>query len=142
MDHSRLIRTVAAISLAVIALMGASLLTWTSWKKWQAKREYEGVREFAANLANDEFEGRFHRRPFRPETYEPELRDDRWHWGGFEPAGFFSAEVSFRRDATDPQVRIFWATDGPEPIEPIEQRFGSPPHETMPDLPSPYLIDK
>jgi hypothetical protein len=102
-------------------------------------RQHERVRVLAANLANDEFHQRFGRRPFRPEMYEPELRRGRWYWGSFQPAAFFSAEVSFRRDTTDPQVRIFWATDG---VESRDTGFEQPVAPAIPNLPVPTLIDR
>src|SRR5262245_44873769 len=117
MNRAKLTRIVCVSALATVSLIAVMFLTWNGWKQWQGRREYEQVRLFAANLANDEFANRFGQRPFRPDMYEPELHAGRWYWGSFEPAEFFSAEVSFRRDTTDPKLRIFWATDGHEPVE-------------------------
>jgi hypothetical protein len=101
MDRSRLVRTVWISSLVGCAISAVAFLAWMGWKTSHGKLEYERVRTLAANLANDEFEMRFRRRPFWPEMYEARLVDDRWHWGRFDPAYFFSTQVSFRNDATD-----------------------------------------
>src|SRR5262245_21590093 len=129
------VRAIWLITLAAAVLVVLVTMAWRGWEQRRERLEIDRVRTLAARMANDEFERRFQQRPFRAEMYEPELRDDRWLWGKFEPAEFYSAEVSFRRDITDPRIRVFWATDSSDigtaaPSKPLVR-------ESMPKISAP-----
>lgn len=84
----------------------------------------EEATEIAARLANDECEKHYKRRPFSPENYKAVFRDNRWHWGKFDPAGVhgYSAEVAFKKDGSDPKVEVFFSSDSLAPTFPKEER--------------------
>jgi hypothetical protein len=75
--------------------------------------QVEAAAARAASLANERCKKLWDATPFRAEMHTAELRDGRWHWGKYNPAGpdGFSAEVSFREDGSDPQVRVYFSTD-------------------------------
>ena len=67
----------------------------------------------AAELANDECERRFHKRPFRPEQHAAVLLNGKYRWGGLDvggPAGY-SALVTLETDGSHPKVEIYYSTD-------------------------------
>ena len=79
-----------------------------------------GAAKFAAKLANRECEELYKRKPFSPKSYKAIFRENRWHWGKFDPAGIhgYSAEVSFKKDGSDPRVDVFFSSDSLEPPTP------------------------
>lgn len=87
----------------------------------------------AANLANDECERLYGKRPFYANLYSVEFRDNTWHWGRLDPAGIngLSAEVSFKQDGSNPMIKVYFSTDSndrinilPEENQDIWNNFG------------------
>jgi hypothetical protein len=78
------------------------------------------VASLAAKLANEKSKLHFGREPFKPEHHEPVLRDDRWHWGGLDPAGIdgYSAKVSFDILGGNREVEVFFSDDAVRTIKP------------------------
>jgi hypothetical protein len=74
--------------------------------------EHEAV-VLAAELANDECERWFARRPFAPSDYPIGKVGRRYRWGHMDPAGVdgFSAEVSFDPDGRDVRVKCYLSSD-------------------------------
>ena len=73
----------------------------------------EDASVFAAQLANEQCERQYKRRPFRPEQYPAVLQDGVYHWGKLDiggPGGFF-ALVTFYRAGTEPHVEIYFSSD-------------------------------
>jgi hypothetical protein len=67
----------------------------------------------AARYANEKCAKQWRREPFYPDLYSANLRNGRWHWGEYDPAGpeGFSVEVSFERDGKNPKVQVNFSTD-------------------------------
>ena len=67
----------------------------------------------AAQLANNECEKQFHKRPFSPWTYPLSFHNGRLQWGRLDPAGIggYSAEVSFQPPGFDSKVQIYFSSD-------------------------------
>ena len=69
--------------------------------------------QFAARLANEECERRFHRHPFQADPQSAILQDGEYRWGGLDvgaPKGF-SALVRFREDGSKPSVEVYFSSD-------------------------------
>lgn len=67
----------------------------------------------AAELANEECERRFHKRPFRPEQHAAVLRDGKYRWGGLDVGGpgGYSALVTLESAGSQPKVEVYYSTD-------------------------------
>ena len=67
----------------------------------------------AAQLANEQCERQYRRRPFKPEQHSAIFQGGRYHWGGLDVggAGGFSAVVTFRRDGSEPHVEVYFSSD-------------------------------
>jgi hypothetical protein len=110
------------IIVAIVVLMTRGCMPLERFARQQLNlRE---AAEVAAHLANDECEKHSKRRPFSPEDYKAVFRHGRWHWGKFDPAGVdgYSAEVSFKKNGSDPEVEVFFSSDSPAPTFPREER--------------------
>jgi hypothetical protein len=68
----------------------------------------EQAAELAAKLANEKFQKAYRRSPFKPDSYQAELTDSRWHWGKIDPVGIngCSAVVEFNEDGSDEKVKV------------------------------------
>ena len=69
--------------------------------------------QFAAKLANDECERRFHSRPFQADQHIPIVQEGKYCWGGLDvgaPKGL-SASVTFGLDGSHPSVEVYFSTD-------------------------------
>jgi hypothetical protein len=67
----------------------------------------------AAQLANDQCERKYRRRPFKPGQYPAVLQDGVYHWGKLDiggPGGF-SALVTFYRDGSEPHIEVYFSSD-------------------------------
>jgi hypothetical protein len=84
--------------------------------------------QLAAQLANDQCDRQYRKRPFVAGQYSAMLQDSTYRWGGLDIGGRggFSALVTFRRDGGEPHVEIYYSTDvlRPEriPLEPLQPR--------------------
>jgi hypothetical protein len=69
--------------------------------------------ELAAKLANEECERLYNKRPFMATQYAAVLEDDLYHWGRLDPGGpsGLSAEVTFRKNGSQPDVQVYFSTD-------------------------------
>jgi hypothetical protein len=69
--------------------------------------------ELAARLANDESERLYKKRPFTAKQHPAVLQGDSYRWGRLDPGGpsGLSAVVTFRRDGTQPDVKVYFSTD-------------------------------
>lgn len=67
----------------------------------------------ASILANKKFQKDFGMSPFTPESYAPELVENKWHWGQISPAGIngCSAQVTFNKDGSNENVKVAFHTD-------------------------------
>jgi len=67
----------------------------------------------AAQLANEQCERQYHRRPFRADQYSAVMQDDFYRWGGLDVGGVggFSALVTFRRDGSESHVEVYFSSD-------------------------------
>ena len=67
----------------------------------------------AAQLANDECEKRFKRRPFTATSFAATYTEGRWCWGRLDPAGMkgYSAKVLFDRYGKNPEVQVYFSDD-------------------------------
>ena len=76
-------------------------------------RDATAAARLAAALANEKCRKQWRQEPFYRDLYTAEFRAGRWYWGEYDPAGpdGFSAEVSFRRDGSDPRIQINFSTD-------------------------------
>jgi len=71
----------------------------------------------AAQLANDACLKQFGKRPFSAANWKARLVNEEWHWGEMDPKGIggYSAEVKFKPDGSDPQVKVFLSNDSLRP---------------------------
>jgi len=69
--------------------------------------------DLAAEIANEECNRLYKRRPFKSDDHVPELREGRWHWGRLDPLGHdgLSAEVTFDPDGANPEVTVYFSSD-------------------------------
>ena len=69
--------------------------------------------ELAAQLANEQCERQFRRRPFTPGLYSAKLQDGLYQWGELDVGGVggFSAVVTFRQDGSEPHVEVYFSSD-------------------------------
>lgn len=69
--------------------------------------------ELAAQLANDECDRRYHKRPFRPDQHAAVLDKGQYRWGGLDVGGRggFSALVTFGPDGAHPKVEVYFSSD-------------------------------
>lgn len=68
---------------------------------------------FAAQLANEQCERQYQRRPFQSQQYPAVLQDGVYHWGRLDiggPGGF-SALVTFHPDGSEPHVEVYFSSD-------------------------------
>jgi hypothetical protein len=118
------VRFIVALA-AIAGVVSAGVLTIGQPKaqsapKAVAKRlSMKRACELAARLANDKAEVSFGARPFRPTTYPAVLKDHRWTWGHYSPAGAggISAEVSFSDVGSDARVEVWLTGDFEETLE-------------------------
>ena len=70
--------------------------------------------ELAAKRANDECERLHRKRPFTAEQHAAVLKGGVYGWGRLDPGApsGLSAVVTFRADGTEPDVQIYFSTDG------------------------------
>jgi hypothetical protein len=87
------LHAVIARAIAVIAIAAGLLVLFGRGWQFRGRGGLEPAAQIAsqvsaraAELANDAFEQRFGKRPFRPDSYDPQLKESRWYWGRFEPA--------------------------------------------------------
>jgi hypothetical protein len=114
------------MKLLVVISLSAGFLCWSGCSRTQQstscavvaaasgeRLSVESAARLAAKLANDECERLYKKRPFAPETYQVRFADGHYHWGHIDPAGIggYSAEVAFRADGTQPEVRIWFSSD-------------------------------
>jgi len=73
----------------------------------------QGASVLAAQLANEQCERQYRRRPFRPDQYPVILRDGVYHWGHLDVGGHqgFSASVIFYPDGSEPNVEVYFSSD-------------------------------
>ena len=69
--------------------------------------------QLAADLANDQCERRYHKRPFRPEQHAAVLQRGKFQWGGLDVGGpgGYSALVTFAYEGSHPKVEVYFSTD-------------------------------
>jgi hypothetical protein len=69
--------------------------------------------QLAANLANDECDRRYNRRPFAPDQRSIVWDGERYRWGGLDVGGpgGFSALVTFAKDGSESKVEVYYSTD-------------------------------
>jgi hypothetical protein len=102
---------------------------------------------FAVELANDACQRDFGNRPFRTGEFQATRSGDRWLWGWLDPAkcGGYSAQVSFRADKSEAEVRVsrvdpdrldFEEPDAPSLDRELKKDSGSGPLTQQPE-PSP-----
>jgi len=67
----------------------------------------------AAQLANDECERLYNRRPFTSDSYPVRVTQDGYEWGQLDPAGYhgISAHVKLPRNLKDPEVTVYFSVD-------------------------------
>ena len=90
----------------------------------------DGAARLAAQLANDQCERQYHRRPFLPEQHSAVSQEGIYRWGGLDVGGpgGFSALVTFREDGTEPHVEVYFSSDALRP----PRRPVAPPPEGAP----------
>ena len=73
----------------------------------------EDASVLAAQLANEQCERQYRRRPFKPEQYPAVLREGVYHWGNLDVGGHqgFSASVIFYPDGSEPHVEVYFSSD-------------------------------
>ncbi len=67
----------------------------------------------AADLANNQCDRQYRRRPFTAEQHPVVVEDGMYRWGGLNegaPSGL-SALVTFRQDGSEPHVEVYFSTD-------------------------------
>lgn len=69
--------------------------------------------QLAAQLANDECERLYRKRPFTAGQQPAVLKDGQYRWGGLKEGapGGLSALVTFRADGSEPKVEVYFSTD-------------------------------
>jgi hypothetical protein len=69
--------------------------------------------ELAARLANEQCKRQFGRQPFSPGQHSAIIENGLYHWGQLDVGGAagFSAVVTFRPDATEPHVEVYFSSD-------------------------------
>jgi hypothetical protein len=67
----------------------------------------------AAQLANEQCERQYRRRPFSSEQHSAVFQDGLYHWGKLDVGGpgGFSAVVTFRQDGSEPHVEVYFSSD-------------------------------
>jgi hypothetical protein len=67
----------------------------------------------AARLANEQCERQYRRRPFKADQHSAVLQDGLYHWGGLDVGGVggFSTLVTFRRDGSESNVKVYFSSD-------------------------------
>jgi hypothetical protein len=83
--------------------------------------------QLAVALANEECSAKYSGTPFDESTYPIEFDGERWHWGGYDPAGLggYSAEVSFDAAGNNREVQVYLSVDQVTPtgreVEPRDE---------------------
>jgi hypothetical protein len=74
--------------------------------------------ELAAQLANDECERLYRKRPFTTDQHPAVLKGGQYRWGGLNEGGRggLSALVLFGADGTHPKVEVYFSADGLVPL--------------------------
>ena len=69
--------------------------------------------QLAAQLANQECDRHYQRKPFTPDQYSARLTDAGYRWGGLDEGARsgLSALVTFAPDGSNPQVEVYFSTD-------------------------------
>src|SRR5260221_8915225 len=67
----------------------------------------------AAQLANEQCERQYRRRPFTPGQHPAIFKDGLYHWGKLDVGGVggFSAVVTFRQDGSEPHAEVYFSSD-------------------------------
>lgn len=100
------------LRLGLVFLLGCARETEPNLR---AKRlDAREAAELAADLANRECDKLYGRRPFKSDGHVPKVVNGRWHWGGLDLAGLggLSAKVVFDADGSDPEVTVYFSSDG------------------------------
>jgi hypothetical protein len=73
----------------------------------------EDAAAFAAQLANEQCERQYRRRPFKPGQNSAIFQDGLYRWGKLDVGGVggFSAVVTFRQDGSEPHVEVYFSSD-------------------------------
>ena len=73
----------------------------------------EGAGMLAAQLANEQCEHQYRRRPFKPGQHSAVFQDGLYHWGKLDVGGVggFSAVVTFRQDGSEPHAEVYFSSD-------------------------------
>jgi|ERR1041385_7268402 hypothetical protein len=73
--------------------------------------------QLAAELANDQCERQYRKRPFAADQHSAVLEDAIYRWGGLDVGapGGLSALVTFRRDGSETHVEVYYSTDVRQP---------------------------
>lgn len=106
--------------LAIIACASAQIGCVRSTRTGQQSRSIprqalsaQDAAVLAAQLANDQCDLQYRRRPFKPEQHPAVFEDGRYRWGGLDVGGVagFSAVVTFRQDGSEPHVEVYFSSD-------------------------------
>jgi hypothetical protein len=73
----------------------------------------EDASALAAQLANEQCERQYRKRPFKSDSYPVVLEDGIYHWGKLDVGGpgGFSALVTFYPDGSEPRVEVYFSSD-------------------------------
>jgi hypothetical protein len=73
----------------------------------------EDAAVLAAQLANEQCERQYRRRPFEPGQHSAIFQESLFHWGKLDVGGVggFSAVVTFRQDGSEPHVEVYFSSD-------------------------------
>ena len=104
-----------AVLLLVIGGMGCSNSTTqtTAPKRSARALTQEEAATRAAELANDECERLYQKRPFKAQQYAAMLEGEVYRWGRLDPGAPYglSAVVTFRADGSQPEVQVYYSSD-------------------------------
>jgi hypothetical protein len=115
----------------VIAI-ACAVLAWAGCSSSHHLTNPRQAEQHALALANAKAKEVYGKEPFAPGQFPIILSQERWQWGRFDPAGVdgYSAQVSFRKDKTDPKVEVYFSTDKSDLIR--RPSDAQPPAPTVP----------
>jgi hypothetical protein len=108
----------SCLAITIVGLTGCSVPSVNSGSRSTSTQVTQALSpgaaaELAAKLANDESERLYKKRPFTAKQHPAVLEGDLYRWGRLDPGGpsGLSAVVTFRRDGTQPDVKVYFSTD-------------------------------
>lgn len=105
--------SLALVGLTAISSLADAQAEIADRPKTGLKLSQTQATKLAVELANDECERLYKKRPFTLKRIHAVQHNDRYRWGRLDVTGQggFSSLVTFALDGSDPKVEVFFSTD-------------------------------